>query len=718
MRKYISKELAKSVSPLTTTRWSQEYPYTYEGIQEGYIPDEAAAGCVAVGGAQFMKYHNHPKKGDGIIPSYGTRPEKNIDGYEYQWELMPVALSGDSPQEEIIATSTLILDVGLACKSAYGPGTSANHNDLAEGLKRNFRYDKNLIDVNIKEEGLGYKYSEITELVKRDLNMGLPVMTSIPGHFVVCDGYNENGDLYFNWGWGGSPRVGTIQSVDASAVILGGRPEEDECLTGDNISTDFERLTPGMSGTISFSVSNLGEDNYNGQFNIVLADKFNVARSYLSPSIDLDLEAGQVKNFKVPVEYSNGFTFGPRTIQILYVPGSGVPRPLRDEQDNIVSLDMMSSRPSSDDIYITDQVDAVENVAKGESFIVSFDVKSNNTHERNFGVCLVDSNLNQYYELGSTTAVVKENENTSISITCSTQDVTSETTYYLLVVEIHTGDSDFLVPSVIRDKNNTVPLNALYVKNPNINIGSDVELLSNFNMSSITYAQYYYETDIQYLFSEPHSGIYMIQLSLTDDEGNVISQQSIIDVDTSPVIKSQHFRLFTPKITETKAFNLHADYINATDPSKTFYLKPADSTIVNPAKINVVYRNFYDFLFLSSSLTLQKNILKKESHFSLLASVIFTLDFTATEAYLVSTSAILADEMGNEFEIGITKNIVALRNESTPFSVECVIPNNVPSGDFTLYLRPENLIIENGEPPKKLPKLHEGIVDELKVSIE
>jgi len=719
MRKYFNVEVKESVDSLITTRWSQYYPYTYEGIEEGYIKNQSfTAGCVAIGGAQFMMYHRHPEQAEGIIPAYSTYPEKNIDGFKYEWDSMPVFLSDQSSQNEIIATSTLILDVGLATKSYYGPGTPAKYDDLAIGLVRNFKYDKNIQVVKFKEEGFGYTLSEITELVKRDLNMGFPVMTSISGHFIVCDGYKNNEYLSFNWGWGGAPRHGTLESVGANAVMLGGRPAEDECLQGEFVNADFDEITPGKKGTVTFNVINSGDENYSGQYQVILADKFNVARSLLSSVVDLDIKKGESKDLTVPVEFKDGFSFGQRSIQVLYAPDSGIPRPLRDHADQIVALNIKSSRPVSKDVCITNSIDTVDSVAEGDDFDVHFYVRGNVTGEKNFSVYLVDSNLNKYYELGSVSTFVKQNQSVPVLITCSSENVESETSYRLMVVENDNSGHEGLVSAAVPDLNNNIPLADLYVRNPNLNIGDEVELISNFDLSSMIYAEYFYETDVEYKFINPTSGAYYIQLSLTDENGNIIVSEQLLDNKVDKSARTAHFKLQTPRLTKTQDFNLQATYINLREADVTLYLTPSDVTIINPAHVSIVYRNFYDFIFLSSSLLLQSKEINDSKPFKIESDILFSFDHTTLDAGLVSIRVILEDTDKKEYEVGVIESFVAYRNTSVPISIDCQIPSDISKGNYNLYLRATDFFNGNGEPNKKILKLNDDIVDELEVIIK
>ena len=99
-------------------------------------------------------------------------------------------------------------DCGVACNMAYGTTSSGSTlSEAADGLQRYF--------------GIGtasyMRRSECTEeewmnTIYAELSQGRPVlyggmdpnpMAGISGHAFVLHGYDSEGRVYVNWGWGG-----------------------------------------------------------------------------------------------------------------------------------------------------------------------------------------------------------------------------------------------------------------------------------------------------------------------------------------------------------------------------------------------------------------------------------------------------------------------------------------------------------------------------------
>ncbi len=210
-----------ALEPLIKTKWNQDKPYNSQ------IPYEVLTGCVATATAQIMKYHQYPKKGIDVIPAYQTKdpsnnaiyniPQINLQQYVYDWSNM-LDEYNNSPtpnytNEQAKAVGLLMYHIGASVKMKYGVNESgAISKDALESLFTYFDYDKSLdlvargnyyanLNIIISDE-------EWEEIIKKELNEGRPVYYSgstdkNSGHAFVCDGYDSNGLLHFNFGWGG-----------------------------------------------------------------------------------------------------------------------------------------------------------------------------------------------------------------------------------------------------------------------------------------------------------------------------------------------------------------------------------------------------------------------------------------------------------------------------------------------------------------------------------
>lgn len=190
---------------LSTANWNQGNPYNYYCPEiDGY---KCPTGCVATAMAIIMRYHQWPLQGEGSN-SYewnGQILSKNFEESFYEWEKMPTRDIGDEQLgEEQKAIASLMYDCGIALNmnySLWGSGAS----EFKDAIVEYFSYK---CGVTISRE---YCDGEsFFNIVKSDIDQGLPLgVTSahlpsgVGAHEFVCDGYNEDGYLHFNFGWGG-----------------------------------------------------------------------------------------------------------------------------------------------------------------------------------------------------------------------------------------------------------------------------------------------------------------------------------------------------------------------------------------------------------------------------------------------------------------------------------------------------------------------------------
>ena len=160
------------LGPMLTTSWNQREPYNWltpNDMQGQHM----VTGCVPTAVAQVMYYHRWPANSHSRI---------------YNWDYMlPTYRTDNYNYAQGMAVATLMRDLGAIMGSTYKPdGTSTISNAMS------------LVP--------GYVTSDVTSDVKGALAKG-PVNVSIEGdlaHQVVADGYDSNGYVHINWGWGGS----------------------------------------------------------------------------------------------------------------------------------------------------------------------------------------------------------------------------------------------------------------------------------------------------------------------------------------------------------------------------------------------------------------------------------------------------------------------------------------------------------------------------------
>lgn len=211
------------LQPLLKTKWNQDEPYNSQ------IPYKVYTGCVATATAQIMKFHQHPNKGTGFIPAYQTKdpsnnaiyniPQIDLNQYEYDWaNMLNEYYNSPTPNytnEQAKAVGLLMYHIGASAQMKYGVKASGTSSRKAlKALYTYYDYDKS-VDYIIRGQYYLGDFNEIpisdeewNSIIIKELNEGRPVNYSgstenRSGHAFVCDGYDSNGLLHFNFGWGG-----------------------------------------------------------------------------------------------------------------------------------------------------------------------------------------------------------------------------------------------------------------------------------------------------------------------------------------------------------------------------------------------------------------------------------------------------------------------------------------------------------------------------------
>ncbi len=206
---------ATAVLPLLSTTWDQGCYYN------SFCPVDANSthcgrvltGCVATAMGQIMRYWRYPQTGTGshsytpsTHPEYGVQ-YVNYATATYDWNNMPNGLSSSSSTAQNNAVGRLLYHCGVSVDMNYKPTSSgATTSDAVYALKTYFKYSPELH----YDERSGFSDSQWISKLKNEINQGRPVLyrgrkpDDSAGHAFVCDGYDSNDHLHFNWGWSGS----------------------------------------------------------------------------------------------------------------------------------------------------------------------------------------------------------------------------------------------------------------------------------------------------------------------------------------------------------------------------------------------------------------------------------------------------------------------------------------------------------------------------------
>ena len=197
---------AKAVEPLLTTKWHQGCLYNSLCPEMSGPCGHAEVGCVAVAMGQIMRYWGHPAIGWGSH-SYtfsGNTYSADFGNTTYDWDHMPDSLCEASSEEEIEAVARLLYHCGVSVDMMYTDhGSGASSNDVPNALTQYFSYSRGIHSEKLNN----YDNDEWLCMLKNNLDAQCPILYSnigSGGHAFVCDGYDDNDLLHFNWGWGGN----------------------------------------------------------------------------------------------------------------------------------------------------------------------------------------------------------------------------------------------------------------------------------------------------------------------------------------------------------------------------------------------------------------------------------------------------------------------------------------------------------------------------------
>ena len=247
---------------LVETRWTQNYPYNYCCPEDSDGPGgHVYAGCVATAAAQLMRYWNFPTQGRGSYtytpedhPEYGPLTA-NFGETVYDWANMPVSISSASPIGQIEAVGQLIFHVGVSVDMNYRPGSSgAATVKLCTVMPQYFYYTNQMQNIKREDHSREDYMAYLTEAI----DMNWPMVHRGNGHAYVLDGYNAEGLVHFNWGWGGSSDgwfdIDGHNYAEGESVIYNYVPEDvyaatPQAPTGLNVVPDESNA---LSATVSW----------------------------------------------------------------------------------------------------------------------------------------------------------------------------------------------------------------------------------------------------------------------------------------------------------------------------------------------------------------------------------------------------------------------------------------------------------------------------------
>ena len=179
---------------MLTCKWSQYAPFNkYTPVIQG---DRTPTGCVATATAQVMYHHKWPKNRPAdYIASTGDEARKSST---YWWDDMKDTSNKMFSSRSQQAVGVLMYDIGKAVRMRYyHKGSDSNLQNACNALRHNFDYTVRYLVKDVLPA------NEFLKEVMQELSDGYPVLVVGGPHAFVYDGYDEQGFIHTNWGWGG-----------------------------------------------------------------------------------------------------------------------------------------------------------------------------------------------------------------------------------------------------------------------------------------------------------------------------------------------------------------------------------------------------------------------------------------------------------------------------------------------------------------------------------
>ncbi len=196
------------VKPLLgNIQWNQDSPYN-DQCPVYDISSRCATGCVATAMAQVMYYNRWPEQGVGThtyAPSilYGKTLTADFANTRYDWDAMLPQYDANSSDEACNAVAQLMLHCGISVDMQYSSSSGATSLSVPQALINYFGYDRGIA----YRTRQNYSSTEWQSIIIDELNHHRPLIalgqSSAGGHCFVFDGYDRNGLVHVNWGWGG-----------------------------------------------------------------------------------------------------------------------------------------------------------------------------------------------------------------------------------------------------------------------------------------------------------------------------------------------------------------------------------------------------------------------------------------------------------------------------------------------------------------------------------
>lgn len=307
-----SGDQQESVDQLVTCHWAQSSPYNNKLPSTGNTWSRYVTGCVATAMSQVMYYHRYPTTGTGSntytsTSNSGTTQTVSADfssaTYDYA-NMLDYYSSYAYTDAQADAVATLMFHCGVSVNMQYNTsgdgGSGAQLYDAAYALRKNFGYSPYLRflwrEFMPEEEWMDIIYTELSD--------GCPLLAGGVtdagyGHAFVFDGYDAEGRVHVNWGWGGYGdgffEVAALDGYTNQQMLIEVRKSDDERFRQQRqslwcISDDLQMSITRGTITVSSSggIYNMDLDTFYGNLALMAKNEDTGATTIVTQYTDVD----------------------------------------------------------------------------------------------------------------------------------------------------------------------------------------------------------------------------------------------------------------------------------------------------------------------------------------------------------------------------------------------------------------------------------------------
>ncbi len=205
--------LPTEIPSFIATKWNQDAPYNLlcPSYTSNGSTKQFPTGCVATAMAQAMYYYKYPECGTSkrvyrFDPGTGEQTVSvQLDDIKFDWDNMTETYySGNYSDEQGYAVAELMMACGAAVEMQYtASGSGAFVHDATNAFRNYFGYDRGLPYHCLYFESSDEFYINLYQALGERKPVVFGGASTSGGHCFVLDGYNQDGLVSVNWGWGG-----------------------------------------------------------------------------------------------------------------------------------------------------------------------------------------------------------------------------------------------------------------------------------------------------------------------------------------------------------------------------------------------------------------------------------------------------------------------------------------------------------------------------------